>query len=471
MGQKVLILHSASIKRVEQGICDIVERGLVLQPEITVFTEDHWTAIPRWRAHAAVNQVLVRERGESLWHELTRWRRARFAVVVVFVTGEPGYRKMKLLAPLTGAPRLLVCAGDGEILDLTPAAYVRRLPDLWRKRPPADAARFQDAPVAPPPKRIFVCQSAAPEVIAAGIRRLLAQNIFRSPEITVFIREKAAQHPVWQTLGPSITFMTHGEGWPQAPKQWGRLRAAAYDAVVVFLTGDPSYRKMKSFAFALGIRRLLIFNEHLDCFFYAPGPFLRFLTNRCLHGVAPSAVLGTNRPTIPERILVLQSAEPEVMAPILETLSERELFYDPQLTLFLRNEERYRAYFADKPYVKQLQMHTRMANAWAHLRRLRGARYDAVILFLTGDPSYWKMKYFAFLCGARRLLIFNENLDCFFFTPRAFLRFLLNRWRRAGAHASPPLSVLAKILRPLIFPFRFAYLLLYFLVLQMRRPR
>jgi hypothetical protein len=89
-----------------------------------------------------------------------------------------------------------------------------------------------------------------------------------------------------------------------------------------------------------------------------------------------------------------------------------------------------------------------------------------VVVFFTGDPSYWKVKYFVFLLGARLKLIFNENGDCFFFALRPWLGLLAHRmWRKSRPGFRPrwthQLKALALLLTKLILlPFRFAWLLL-----------
>jgi hypothetical protein len=89
-----------------------------------------------------------------------------------------------------------------------------------------------------------------------------------------------------------------------------------------------------------------------------------------------------------------------------------------------------------------------------------------VVLFLTGDPGYWKIKCFAFLLGARHKLIFNENNDCFFFHWKAWAGLLAHRMAsrsKVPAHAGGAhqiAGVFLILIKLLLFPFRFAWLLL-----------
>lgn len=476
MPQKILVLHSAPVKRVEHGIEDLRTRGLFDDPEITVFSRRDDRAEKRFRANAAVGRVGVRRAGWNPLPDIRRLRSERLDTVVVFFTGERGYWKMKWMAPWLGAERILVYAGDGEMFALGAATYVRFLLMRARKRRPDDFAAYQDGPAQPWSDRVLVLQTAPPELVAEGIRRLRAQAIFRDPQITLLMRKISAPHPIWNTLKPAPEMQTHN-GVRGAWAELRARRAERYDGLALFLSGDPSFRKMKVFAFLCGARRVLIFNENLDCFFYSHGAFVRFLERRLRYGVERTAVSaqGSSGPPL-ERVLVLQSAEPEIVEPALALIHERKIFRNPHITLFARGGERYRMAFAGNPHIQSLLIHKHMDKAWSHLQMFRREQYDAAVLFLTGDPSYWKIKYFAFLCGARQLLVFNEHLDCFFYTPRALAGFLWERWRQRashpdGAYTIGPRAALIKLLRPAVYPFRFAYLLFYYWKLQRRRPQ
>jgi hypothetical protein len=95
-----------------------------------------------------------------------------------------------------------------------------------------------------------------------------------------------------------------------------------------------------------------------------------------------------------------------------------------------------------------------------------------VVLFLTGDPSYWKVKCFALLLGARNKLIYNENNDCFYFSLRKWLSFVAHRLGEQIHEGRQPrwtqqLRILLSLtVKFLAFPFRFAWLLLVWLRLR-----
>jgi hypothetical protein len=122
--------------------------------------------------------------------------------------------------------------------------------------------------------------------------------------------------------------------------------------------------------------------------------------------------------------------------------------------------------------IHEVVTHTETRGAWNHWKILRRRRCDALIVFFTGDPSYWKVKYFAFLLGVRHKLIFNENGDCFFFGVRSWLSFLAHRMgERSRLGFQPHWSHQARAIgflmtKLLLVPFRFVWLLLVWIRLR-----
>ena len=195
----------------------------------------------------------------------------------------------------------------------------------------------------------------------------------------------------------------------------------------------------------------------------------------------------------PQRVLVLQTAVPAYVKRAIEDILEKRLLGDVHITLFCRALPDESAQFGSIPWIGEVIVHDEARAMLEHLHLIRRHKYDVVVVFFTGDPSYWKMKYFAFLCGGRHLLIFNEHLGCFFYTHRLFARFLLSRYRewkvrtkqRLGYALGTPQGLIPEnsssgrtILRPahlalklLIFPLRWIYLYAWTSAMQYRRRK
>jgi hypothetical protein len=195
----------------------------------------------------------------------------------------------------------------------------------------------------------------------------------------------------------------------------------------------------------------------------------RFLIFRCKHPLPSDhwefvpAPASAHYPG--EKVLIVQSAEPPHVLQALDRLRERRLFYRPRYALFCRNKPEVVRCFRGHPMIAQLILHTETRNGWQHWRSLRRERFGGMVLFLTGDPSYWKVKCFAFLLGARTKVVFNENNDCFYFTWRAWLKHVAHRMDERSRLGYQPRwaarigILLFLLLKSLVLPFRFLWLL------------
>ncbi len=125
-----------------------------------------------------------------------------------------------------------------------------------------------------------------------------------------------------------------------------------------------------------------------------------------------------------ERILIVQSAEPAYVFKALDRLKSMPLFQNSRYTIFCRDHAEIVKHFVGHPMFHQVLTHSETQGWWKHIVKLRRERFYAVVVFFTGDPSYWKIKYFSFLLSARRKLIFDENSNCYFLSLAAWLALL-----------------------------------------------
>ncbi len=111
------------------------------------------------------------------------------------------------------------------------------------------------------------------------------------------------------------------------------------------------------------------------------------------------------------KVLILQSAEPAFVLKALDRLNSLPLMHNSRCTFFCRNRSEVLKHFVGHPMLHQILPHVDIRRWWEHFDRLRREHFDVVAVFFTGDPSYWKIKYFSFLLGGRRRLVFDENGD------------------------------------------------------------
>ena len=332
--------------------------------------------------------------------------------------------------------------------------------------------------------RVLVIQTASAKRLKRSVESILAGRVYPQPEITVLCE-------------PNSELLEHFSAFPQIQViplgskdrfALGRkVRRKSFDIVRIFWTGEKKYRSLKLAAVWLwpyptdvesgdgGVFRLTwkAVPRHLIFRWKHPLPTDHW---ELVPRLEPLHYPG-------ERVLIIQSAEPPVIFRALEHLKSNHLFHNPGYWIFCRNKPEDLRQFRAHPMISRVLSHTETAGSWEHLVALRRERFEVLVLFFTGDPSYWKIKYFAFLLGVRHKLIFNEHNDCFFFSLRAWLRFLSDRLTERTSHfdayptsqlfRSSPLwfqklrFLMFLLIKFVTFPFRFVWLLFVWLRLRL----
>lgn len=325
--------------------------------------------------------------------------------------------------------------------------------------------------------RVLVVETASPKRVRRKVEDIVAGRIYPRPETTLLCRDDPAGLETYRDLeGLQVVPLARA-----AERRVVReLRARRWDVVHAFWTGERGYGRMKRLALRMGARRVDIDSGDGGLFRLTWRSLPRYWMFRRRHPLPRDhwefAVPEPAAEAVPrhagESVLVIQSAEPEHVLRALERLDAHGVFRNPRYTLFCRDRPEVLRRFADHPSIAEVLTHAEARGWRGHLRRLRGAHYDALVLFFTGDPSYRKIKCFAFLLGVRCKYIFNENNDCFEFTWRAWLSFLAHRLAEQARMGSRPgrlrvaaLSALV-VLKALLVPLRFLYLLLVWLRLR-----
>lgn len=325
--------------------------------------------------------------------------------------------------------------------------------------------------------RVLVVETASPLRVRRKVEALLAPGPTPQPEVTVLCRDDRRTAAYFGEIrGVRVVALDSDDR--------GRILAAVrkeqFDEVHVFWSGETRYRGMKWTALRFRGTRTWVDAGDGNVFRLTWKACIRFGLFRTRHRLPSDHAEFVPPPEVPEpaqyyegeRVLVVQSAEPHHVLRALETIRSRRLLREPRFTVFCRNRPEIARHFDGHPLVPDLRTHSEARGALRHLRELRAQRFDAVVVFFTGDPSYWKIKYFAFLTGARHRLIFNENGDCFFFSLGTWLALLARRLgERSRPGARPRWTEQAGLLsflvvKTLLLPFRFAWLLLVWLRLR-----
>jgi hypothetical protein len=327
--------------------------------------------------------------------------------------------------------------------------------------------------------RILLIETASPLRVCHKLEQILNAGALPKPEISILCRESS--RTVFPDQRGITAYPLTGRGGHRYPEELNRKK---FDAIYVFWTGEKRYRRIKLLALRFKTPALQIIAGDGNEFRLTWKALCRHALFRWKHPLPTDHwdfVLPETKPVqqiVPaysgEQILILQSAEPPYVLQALDRLRERPFFGNPRYTLFCRNRPEIVDSFRDHPLLAHIRIHSEANDSWKHLWELRRSRFDAMVLFLTGDSSYWKLKLFALLLGVplRRTLIFNESIDCFFFNWSQWFALILHRMQsrpmpQVGSKWSHSAHILVSlVLKSVVLPFRFFWLLLVWLRLR-----
>jgi hypothetical protein len=165
-------------------------------------------------------------------------------------------------------------------------------------------------------------------------------------------------------------------------------------------------------------------------------------------------------------LLIVSSSSPNVMVAI-DRLNT-QVFSNPRIDLLCTLSEV--SSYEGSPRVGQIIIFPprREWNSIYQLkRRIDREGYNTVAVLWDGQDARIRPKIFAFVCGLRRLLVFNENLDCSYFRPVFFAQWLKAHfketdWRTPRGRMIPMAPILlfmGTLLRLILFPLRLMVLL------------
>jgi hypothetical protein len=325
--------------------------------------------------------------------------------------------------------------------------------------------------------RILLMATASPARVRRKAEEILEGSLFGAAELIILCRGGKPAMDYFRDL-PGVELIS----WDSLDLSSLRkqLNARGIDVLYVFWTGEGEHRIMKIFPLAIRAGSVTVDIGDGGAFRLTWKAIVRHALFRRNHPLPTDYWEFLPPPQLPaspaehpgEQILIVQSAPPHRVLQALERLRQRPLFRDPRYTIFCRNRLDDLQSFRDPAWIHEVWSHTEARGWWRHLLELRRRRFDAVVLFLTGDPGYWKIKIFAFLLGAHHKLVFNENCDCFFFSWSAALGLLSHRLGERsrlghtprGSHHSWLIGRL--LVKGLLLPFRFGWLLMVWLRLR-----
>jgi hypothetical protein len=324
--------------------------------------------------------------------------------------------------------------------------------------------------------RILLVETAAPKRVREMAFDILKGGVYPNPEITVLCRQNQETVRLFSEIPGARVISLPQDNSLQVIAE---LNQKNFDVVQAFWTGEKKYSRMKLLARKIKSRTSMIDMGDGGNFRLTWRFVIRYFYFRLWHPRPDDYYRYVPRKGMPqayehdgERVLILQTASEDQVLRGLERLAQITIFRNPLYYIFCRNQPRAEAAFGNHPLIHQVWTHSETRDVWKHLNFLRRQRFDGLIVFFTGDPSYTKMKYFAFLVGARHKIIFNEHFDCFRFAPGRWLSFLAHRFSEHWLERKIPVRhcqtrrLLFLCLKVVLLPFRFAWLLLVWLRLR-----
>jgi ADP-heptose:LPS heptosyltransferase len=274
---RVLFVQTWDTERTLIVLKHLREIAPFYKPKYTLLTrEDH---APAFSNVPPIDEILSYPVDSGVKAQLKMLRTIRdkcFDGVIVTFTEEPSFRKLKLLPFVLSIRYKLIFNRHYDCFFLTPAkfaAYTAKLSAHRYQRLFRHGRGYN---------KVVIVQTWDDERTLEILNRLSNLRLFHKPRYTMVAREDKV--PVFSRYGWIEEFITYPRTG-RAIDYWRclrRLQKQGFDAAVLALTEQPTYRLWKWIPFLAGIRSKLVFNRHLDCFFYTPGKFLQYWAQRHL---------------------------------------------------------------------------------------------------------------------------------------------------------------------------------------------
>lgn len=152
-------------------------------------------------------------------------------------------------------------------------------------------------------QRVLIMQTAQPSYVKRAMESILAKNILGPARLTLFCRALPDELSQFRDIVWIDEFLVHHET-RSALAHLRRIRRERFDVIIAFFSRETSYWKLKLFVFLCRGQRVLVFNEHLGCFYLTPSTLIRFSKARwrewrLRHKQKLGYALGTSQGFIP----------------------------------------------------------------------------------------------------------------------------------------------------------------------------
>src|SRR5262245_13551865 len=172
---------------------------------------------------------------------------------------------------------------------------------------------------------------------------------------------------------------------------------------------------------------------------------------------------------MPEKVLLVCTSMPANIRKAVGRFPNEVTFQQYVLDLLCTSKDL--TEFADWPSVRQVLVFPKRkayGEAFQLWLRILRQQYDVVVVFWSMEPGRALAKAFALFCNGRRVLVFNENVDCAFLSFSFVVSFLKARIQSGAFEGNritrvflPALKLSTSgVLRLAMFPVRLVVLLI-----------
>jgi hypothetical protein len=350
----------------------------------------------------------------------------------------PGYRKIKQSALLVGATPV---ESDFEA-NLRPLSRLNLLRSTFQviySPTPGFREYIATFPHRPRGEKVLLVRSCS----ASWFERL-------APQVKQFLPEPCE--------------LTQVEPSP-ARRIWRGLKNEKFDSAFVFFTGEKGFSFLKLLPFLLRVPRTLVFNENGDRFYASKRSLVAFFFKRAWYGRAMSYLPSSLLPA--RYILLIQTADDELTLKALLKIRDPKVAGPASIAVFCREDKK--ALFEGQDVARVYTYEpSRKWQALKTFRSMRRLNLEVVAALLTGEPIFRPQKLLFFLLPTDNRLVFNRNLDCFYFHRSRLLSLLMRDARHTGRWFRE-FPVFRPIGKGLLFFPRFLFLVIWVTTQKLRR--
>ncbi len=307
-------------------------------------------------------------------------------------------------------------------------------------------------------ERILFIQTETPPYVIHAIQRLKQQSPFRYSEILLLCREEDLEQ--FRNVEEVTRFLTFsGQSLVKNFLFWKQLNKFGGEIVCAMFSGRAIFWKQKLFFFLHTAKHHLAFDARLD---------LHEITARTIPRIfrqePPLFDAIESSGEISRRVLLIQTEHNAKTLQAIESLRHSKLAGPIPIWVFCRDDKS--SVFESNPGVAGVFTYSsgELLNNLKNLWKVARFRPNLLAAIFSERPIFRWHKLLFFFLPAKHRLVFNENLDCFYWKLTNF-RLLFHK---KTFHLLPFWDFLRTVTKIFLFLPRFFYLVIWATAIKLR---